>query len=202
MAETGENLGPLDYAVPRKRNSIDSIRRTIVLAVIASVVIVSAFLLLFNPTRSRAISPRVVSMSNLREIGVAILLYGNDHHGSYPDSFQTILLNEDVSSMVFVSPQRSETPADGSTTQATAANMTTGNISYVYLGKGLSQGTVTPKTVVAYEKLLQPNVGTNVLFGDGHVEFVGPVTAGHIDGQAAAGVFPVTAPPAPPSGYP
>ena len=90
------------------------------------------------------------SASNFRQIGQAILLYTNDHHGEYPDTFQTFLLNEDVTSPVFVSPSRSETPATGPTWQAAASQMVTpGHVSYIYLGRGLSVNTVTPNTIVA-----------------------------------------------------
>jgi prepilin-type processing-associated H-X9-DG protein len=141
------------------------------------------------------LAKRVKSASNLRQIGQAIAQYTQDYNGEYPDSFQTILVDEDITSGVFISPLRSETAAAGPTTQAAAAQLTAGNhSSYVYLGKGFSQSTVASNIVVAYEKLLQPNAGTNVLFGDGHVEFVGPVTAGQIDSQAAAGKLPVTLP--------
>jgi prepilin-type processing-associated H-X9-DG protein len=136
-----------------------------------------------------------MSASNLRCIGQAILLYTNDHRGEYPDSFQTILLNEDVTSAVFVSPARSETPAKGPTTQAIANQMAAGgHLSYIYLGRGLSGNTVKPNTIVAYEMIPHAGGGTNVLFGDGHVEWVGPVTIGKIGSRAAVGQFPVTLP--------
>jgi len=138
--------------------------------------------------------PRVKSASNLRQIGQAILLYTNDNNGEYPDSFGTILLNEDVTSAVFVSPSRSETAANGATTRAAASQLNPGggHVSYVYLGRGLSANMVTPDTIVAYE-LIAPD-GTNVLFGDGHVEFFNaPVTA-KIMAKVSSGKFPVTMP--------
>ena len=47
-----------------------------------------------------------------------------------------------------------------------------GHLSYLYNGRGLSTGTATDQTVVAYEPLTNhENDGGNVLFGDGHVEF-------------------------------
>jgi len=140
-------------------------------------------------------SGRVKSASNLRQIGQAILLYGNDHQGKYPDSFQTILLNEDITSEVFVSPSRSETPASGATQQQAADQLTEGgHVSYVYLGRGLSANTVTPDTIVAYEMIPNSGDGSNVLFGDGHVEYFAAPTAAKIIGRAATGEFPVTMP--------
>jgi prepilin-type processing-associated H-X9-DG protein len=136
--------------------------------------------------------PRVMSASNLRQIGQAILLYSNDHHGQYPDSFGTILLNEDITSAVFVSPTAG-TAAVGPTTQAIAAQLVPGpHLSYVYLGNGLNIATVTPDTVVAYE--IPSPTGANILFGDGHVEYCSPTSMNSIAQQVANGKFPTTLP--------
>ncbi|MGA2440754.1 MAG: hypothetical protein ABSH08_07335 [Tepidisphaeraceae bacterium] len=130
------------------------------------------FLLFFGALLARSIIIRVFSRSlrdtdtrvysalNLRQIGQAICLYSRDNRGQYPDSFQTILLNEDITSAVFVSPARSETPANAPTTQATAAQMGAGgHVSYIYLGRGLSVNAVTPNTIVAYEMIPMPAGG-------------------------------------------
>jgi len=192
-------LQPLDYASPTNQPPR---RRSWILFVILPLIAVLLISVLLPSTNYSHIAPRVKSASNLRQIGQAILLYCNDNQGEYPDSLQTLLLNEDITSIVFVSPLRSETAAVGPTTQAIAAQLGSGNhVSYVYLGRGLSQSTATPNMVVAYEMLAQPGSGTNVLFGDGHVEFVGPVTAAKIIGSSATGMFPVTLP-SQPNSYP
>jgi prepilin-type processing-associated H-X9-DG protein len=140
-------------------------------------------------------APRVKSASNLRQIGQAIFLYTQDSHGQYPDTFQALLLNEDITSAVFVSPTRSETPADGPTTQAIADELAAGgHVSYVYLGRGLSVASVTPTTIVAYEIPNDSNAGANVLFGDGHVEFEDAVYMSKVISRVAVGQFPVTMP--------
>jgi prepilin-type processing-associated H-X9-DG protein len=57
----------------------------------------------------------------------------------------------------------------------------------------LKSATVTANTVVAYEPLSDHDkAGMNVLFGDGHVEFVSAGVAGRILGKVSAKVFPVT----------
>ncbi len=140
-------------------------------------------------------TPRVKSASNLRQIGQAILLYTNDYNGQYPDSFGTILLNEDITSAVFVSPLRSETPADGPTTQAVADQLSdASHLSYVYLGRGFTPKTATANDVVAYELPGEPNGGANILFGDGHVEYDDGNVMTKIVGRAMSGVWPVTMP--------
>ena len=124
---------------------------------------------------------RLGSASNLLQIGHAIVLYTKDHQGEYPDTFQTILLTQDLPGILFVSLMRSETPANGPTPQAIANQMAAGgHVSYIYLGRGLSVNTVTPNTILAYEMIPHAGGGTNVLFGDGHVEWVGPVTTAKV----------------------
>jgi prepilin-type processing-associated H-X9-DG protein len=191
ISGTGENRPqPLDYANPLHRAK--KRRPRWLLIIFLSLIVVGLFWITFIPSLSSHDSvPRVRSASNLRQIGQAILLYTNDHQGQYPDSFATILLNEDVTSEVFVSPSRNETPAIGPTTQAIANQLSaTGHVSYIYLGRGLSTNTVTPNTIVAYEKILNSSSATNMLFGDGHVEFVDPPTTAKILARALAGNFP------------
>jgi prepilin-type processing-associated H-X9-DG protein len=138
---------------------------------------------------------RVKSASNLRQISQAILQYTQDYRGQYPDSFATILLKEDVTSIVFVSPSRSETPAQGPTTQAAAEQLAdSSHVSYAYLGRGFMSSTVKPEDIVAYERPIDRTSGANVLFGDGHVEFVDGNLIGKIAGQVATGIWPVTMP--------
>ena len=146
-----------------------------------------------GPTRDDA--NRTKSMANLRSIGQAISMYSDDHQGQYPDSFETILLNEDVTSGIFASPSCNDVPATGPTSQAVASQLSAGgHLSYVYLGRGLTAKSVRPDMVLAYELIQNPGGGSNVLFGDGHVEAVDAATIAKIVARAASGQFPVTMP--------
>jgi prepilin-type processing-associated H-X9-DG protein len=132
---------------------------------------------------------------DLRTIGQAIRFYADNDHGEYPDSFQSLLLKEDVSAEEFASPARLETPATGPTSRAVAGELIAGgHLSYVYVGRGLCANLVTPETVVAYEIPIESGDGTNVLFGDGHTEFVDGTVASKVIAREAAGRFPVTRP--------
>lgn len=146
-------------------------------------------------------SNRVKCASNLRQIGQAILLYSQDHGGQYPDSLPTILVNEDITSDVFVCPSSDDTPATGPTTQAIAAALLTGgHCSYIYLGKGFNTATVPPNAVVACEPLTNhAGEGSNVLFGDGHVEFMNASWMAALSAKAAR-PHPATAPVTMPTG--
>jgi prepilin-type processing-associated H-X9-DG protein len=197
MPESGSGSPePLDYASPRHDPPERHPWFFWPVVTLASIFILLLFICLLLPdTNSRGTAPRVMSASNLRQIGQAILLYTNDNHGQYPDSFATILMNEDITSSVFVSPSRNETAADGPTTQAVIAQMNAGgHVSYVYLGNGLSTTIVTPDTIVAYEIPIDATSGSNILFGDGHVEFFGAGPVQKIIRRIRTGRFPVTMP--------
>jgi prepilin-type processing-associated H-X9-DG protein len=146
------------------------------------------------------VANRIKSSSNLRQIGQAIQLYANDSHGQYPDTFGDLLI-EDIAPAIFVSPPSADDPATGPTTQAVAANLATpGHCSYIYLGKGLTTQTITPDIVVAYEPpAIWAGQGGNVLFGDGHVEFINMPAMNSILTQIKSGTWPVRYPPLPAS---
>jgi prepilin-type processing-associated H-X9-DG protein len=195
-SDSGSTPQPLDYARPGGRRAQNSISGPLLLGFMFILLFGTLVaILLANLQSDRTTSPRVRSASNLRQIGQAILLYTNDYNGQYPDSFGTILLNEDITSAVFVSPLRSETPADGPTTQAVADQLSdASHLSYVYLGRGFTTKTATANDVIAYELPGEPNGGANILFGDGHVEYDDGNVMTKIVGRAMSGVWPVTMP--------
>jgi len=117
---------------------------------------------------------RVRCASNLRTIGQAVVLYANGHDGQYPDSLGTILLNVPITADVLICESSSDSPAKGATTRAVVADLSNGShSSYIYVGKGLTTSSTSSKTIVAYEPLNNHSGnGANVLYGDGHVEFL------------------------------
>ena len=181
---------------PRRRGPLYWIAVTFA-AIGAIALVLLAFSIVFPADRvlDRERSNRIKSAANLRAIGQCILLYSNDNNGDYPDSFATILLNEDVISGVFVNPASNDTPATGPTTQAAAAQLLAGgHCSYIYTGRGLNAKTVDPNTIVAREILLNPTDGANMLFADGHVEPVDPAHTALIIAKSTASTAPVTMP--------
>jgi prepilin-type processing-associated H-X9-DG protein len=177
----------VDNATPLKRSR----RLLVLLGLGLGVLLVTAFLLssLCGGGRSYELADRVKCASNLRQISQAIALYANDHHGAYPDTFATILLTEDITGQCFVCPSTNDEAAPRPTTQATADALNSGgHLSYVYLGRGLNTATISSTAVVIYEPIANhDNQGMNVLFGDGHVEFVGADEGARITAAAAKG---------------
>jgi prepilin-type processing-associated H-X9-DG protein len=110
--------------------------------------------------------------ANLKQIGNALMLYANGHRGKYPDDLAA-LLEEDITTAVFVCPSSNDEPATGATTQAVAANLTTPrHCSYIYLGKGLSQPIDANRIILLEPLENHQRAGMNALFGDGHVDWL------------------------------
>ena len=131
--------------------------------------------------RPRETANRVKCASNLRQIGQAITLFAQGHGGAFPPSLAALPATEDITSEVMVCPSSPDEKATGADTAAVIAALTAAEtnapehqhcLSYVYVGQALTVKSVTDTTVVAYEHLENhDNDGTNVLFGDGHVEY-------------------------------
>lgn len=130
--------------------------------------------------------------SNMRQIGSAILLYSNENQGRYPDRLEQLILTQEISADLFVCPRTDDDASRGQTTRAVADGLAAGgHLSYVYVGAGLTVS-CDPATVVLYEPLANhAGEGMNVLFGDGHTEYLRPAEAREILDRVAAGERPV-----------
>ncbi len=131
--------------------------------------------------------------SNLKQIGLAMLLYGNANGRRYPDTLDELALfhGADLPPELFVCPDTSDTPPAGTTPTAGAADLSAGGQnSYVYLGRGLGEGVAT-EAILAHERFGQHRGrGINVLFGDLHVEFVDSEEAHALLAELRAGYNP------------
>lgn len=198
---------PLEYARPGLTPGRSRLARLVAIAIF-SILGLGFLIALLLPSlgRQREPSNRVKCASNVRQIGQAIAIYANDHGGQFPPDLQTVLENEDVTASVFTCPSSNDTPAPtAATTQATAAGLLQpGHLSYLYLGKGLTDQSAGVDTVILYEPLANhASAGMNVLFGDFHVEWLPAAEAGIILKQVAAKRaivrYPLTAPTTAPS---
>jgi prepilin-type processing-associated H-X9-DG protein len=173
---------------------------------------VALAILLVLPAMCGAREPanRIKCASNMKQIGLAAIMYANDHGGAFPDDLETILAREDLTPAVLNCPTTADTPATGDTTQAMLEGFRKpGHVSYVYVGKGLTLKS-PPDAVVLYEPLSnhtndgmkvwserladRTGDGMNVLFTDGHVEWLGNEDGRTILSQAEAGVRPIRLP--------
>ncbi len=122
----------------------------------------------------------------MRQIGLAVQMYANDHGGQFPERLEDLLpAGIDITPEVFVCPSSSDTPATAPTTQQSATRMSSepGHLSYVYLGKGLTDK-AGADVLLAYEPVGHHGDKSHLLFVDGRVEFVPNAKAKSIISQA------------------
>ncbi|HWE96219.1 MAG TPA: H-X9-DG-CTERM domain-containing protein [Tepidisphaeraceae bacterium] len=173
--EMEDSLPRLEYQMPGQNPNGPPLARVIIWAVAGLglfALVVST--LLPSIGRSREPANRVRCAANLREIGLACLLYANaDPQGRFPPSFEVVLATQDITSEVFCCPETNDERATGATTQAAVDQLSAGgHLSYVYVGSSVKNSD-GGNVVVAYEPLTNHHgTGMNVLFADGHVEFM------------------------------
>jgi prepilin-type processing-associated H-X9-DG protein len=137
---------------------------------------------------------------NLWSIGRAYQAYAA-RHGAAPGSFLDVTegLPQGQTARVLVCPASTAKPlasTQSSVVRAALNDQTHANVSYVFVSNLPSDWQRwTPQIVVAFEPLSNHGNGMNVLFGDGHVEWL---TSNGKDGPAdklvadyAAGVAPL-----------
>jgi prepilin-type processing-associated H-X9-DG protein len=147
--------------------------------------------------RSNQISNRVKCSSNMRQIGLACVLYANENRGNFPPRLEDALINEDITSDAFCCPSTNDTAAPGPDHKQQAAKLSAGgHLSYVYLGSGQNVS-VSDNTVLMYEPLTNHNGdGINILYADCHVEFLPKAQAQKLIARVTANSpQPVTWPP-------
>ena len=198
----------LEYRAARKQSR--SWRRAIQITIAVGSTLFLISMLLPALCRSGEGANRVKCASNMKQIGLAAIMYANDHGGLFPDDVETLLTTEDIVPATMTCPTTADTPADGPTTQAVLEDFRKpGHVSYVYVGKGLTLKSPAD-AVVLYEPLSnhtnngmtvwserladRTGDGMNVLFADGHVEWLGNEDGRSILAQADAGVRPIRFP--------
>ena len=92
--------------------------------------------------------------------------HGNNNRGAYPPDLQTLLSNSpQLKPEVMTCPSSDDTPA------ANASSLNAGgHLSYVYVPYHNTSAAATD--ILLYEPMTSHTDGTNLLFGDGHVEFM------------------------------
>jgi prepilin-type processing-associated H-X9-DG protein len=147
------------------RSSRSRVKTTVVVACLGAV-LVAGFL-----AYGRFIEKcnRIPCMGNLHEIGQLISLYANDHDGVTPRHIEDVLSEYDLNPVVFVCPYTSDRPPE----KGKDAAERPGHHSYRYLTPGVRLADLSPETPIVIEDLANhDNRGANVLFGDGHSEWL------------------------------
>jgi len=129
---------------------------------------------------------RVKCANNLRQIGLAITLYAHENGELYPPSLAMLLASEDLTPNAMVCPSTNDEQSRAADTTGIVVDLEAAEtnapghkdcLSYVYAAHGLTTNTMSGTAVVAYEPLdNHGGDGTNVLFGDGHVEWINKQT--------------------------
>jgi prepilin-type processing-associated H-X9-DG protein len=130
-------------------------------------------ILLPSLNRARETANRVKCANNLREIGLASLLFTNENRGKHAGSLGELLRTQDITIDVFVCPSSGgEVPANIRTGDMDAkVAWVNEHSSYIWAGAGKTNA-MTAEEVLCYERMHNHDGdGINILFGDGHVEF-------------------------------
>jgi prepilin-type processing-associated H-X9-DG protein len=127
-------------------------------------------------SRARELAKRAVSASNLRSIGMACLLWSNSNKEATPPSLEKLVETGTLIPQQLVSPreddfggmiERNERLMAGGTPDWKKIKFET---SYVLIA-GPAMSRRGPQTALVYERLIGWE-GSNVLFADGHVEWM------------------------------
>ena len=110
--------------------------------------------------RARGEARKAVCKSNVKQLGLAVNMYMNDHDEKCPPKLEDLFDQYITARKVFVCPQDSKPMAIGKGLKC----------SYRYVGQ-LSKMT-DPQAIVAYDKQGNHPDGRNALFYDGHVEWI------------------------------
>ncbi len=105
--------------------------------------------------RARQKAKRAISMRNIRIIHMGIMLYAEDHDGTYPPNLQALVDSEFLSARSLINPLQPDLP-----------------IGYVYLPpQNKAQQIKSPSQVIlVYEAHTEWGEGVVVGYADGHVE--------------------------------
>jgi len=121
--------------------------------------------------KARRQAQRVQCMSQMRSIGQAVMIYANTNRGFLPPTLDELAKAKTIPAGLFTCPA-----CDGDPTKPAASSGAYGTYSYVYLGAGRKLTSIRrpSQEPLLFEPMTNhTDPGINVLFFDGHVEFLG-----------------------------
>jgi prepilin-type processing-associated H-X9-DG protein len=196
MSEQRDPSSPAPETLPYRRDGKGRSRvfRLITVGMGVVCLILAAQLILPGFQRTREPPYRLRCASNMKMIGLGAILYANSHGGQFPDDLDTIMETQDLTPRMLMCPMTAGNVPTAPTTREVVAEMRKLNlIAYVYVGKGLKVD-ASADTVIAYERPGDHGDGMNVLFADGHVEYLEGKEAQVVLGQVEAEMVPILYP--------
>lgn len=127
-------------------------------------------ILLPSLSRARELSKRLVCGANLKGLGTSMLIYINENNAVSDDMFQTFV---DTGEIV---PKQLICPSSGKTLEDVQADPYACYVLVPGMAQALAAGVSDTQLVVAYERDNHAGEGGNVLYADGHAEFIRPYT--------------------------
>jgi prepilin-type processing-associated H-X9-DG protein len=134
---------------------------------------------------------RVRCQANLKAIGQALLAY-TAQYGAYPPHLEELMISQNLRANLFVCPSSDDAEAPGTDVKTQAQTLSSGaHLSYMYVGQRLNTGMPAARVVVLYEPPANhDHVGSNFLFGDGHVDWLTASQAEQAIPQIQNGINP------------
>lgn len=166
-------------------------RRGVILGCVNLGVLLLLMLLRPHTSGSSETANRIKCASNLRQIGQAIMLYAQGKDERYPQRLDQLITASDLSPKVCVCPSSNDEEARGASMQEQLAEFAKpGRCSYIYTGSRLNSSSPA-NAVLAYEPLKNhEDNGINILFNDGHVEWLGQKQAAQVIAELESGQNP------------
>lgn len=190
---------PLEYRVGRDRMTPHG-RRLAIRLVIGGLILAAIVMCVTKMNRDAEREWRHGNggrcASHLQQIGQAIYLYADENQGAMPPNLAVLSDTVDLPAEVFVCPSADETTSAATRPDALVADLAPGggHLSYIYVAGLGRYATLTASDVVAFEspgRHPKSFDGANLLFGDGHVEFVEAKAAADVQRQFDAGTRPI-----------
>lgn len=177
-------------------------RTALIVGVIDAMLLLLVALILPTTGRPREGANRIRCASNLKQIGLCLQTYSQANGNRYPPTLDEVLVECDITSEVFCCPSGNADRAIRPTTQALLQDFhKPGHNSYVYVAGNQPDRTSTDTYVLAYEQPANhANKGMNILYGDGHVDWVAQAEAARVISELQAGFNPPRPPATRPSG--
>ncbi len=171
------SVGLLDYEGLKAREKRASEKRSRTLRWLATptIILISlailGYLLIPSLNSPRIAVSQVKCASNLRQIGLAMLLYANAH-GVPARNAADLYLSVGIVSEVFCCPETTLSPARGTNAEIAAKLLLPQHNSYLIIGSVSDSTGNLPLHIAAIELPGHHKSGGNVLLSDGHVEFL------------------------------